>query len=425
MLLESYLSKEGNTPVKSSTLRNIEYSLVGNPYKRAVICILDRTNLVDAHEDVLLCLEDFLWIKLAQIPVESETTFNDRSIVQLSIARLQLWILRDLGEDYFKAYEQPFRYTRILLLCGAFESACEFLFKLATTKVHAVHLAIYFHEKLLLSLTSSNDECMIMIAGSLQQNKADTSLNLPKLIESYVREKCLHDQRRHWLMINYAHVLNSIEHLEADDEFRRLLIDLTGHLDDVHVIYGQWLIEQEDDDSRKRLRFQSALLHRLLAQSDPDEINDVLIGLATTIEEHHQANILIAAMLFELAEEYQRCLNVLCNNITQIILDRLLIPSSTATPSPFVYQLAQRLQILQRKDLVEQQQTFFLLLDIYAFVDYYLRSGQHSRAFLVLRQLRLFPFGKDPDEDEQARQLFASNRHVSSPMVRCRIFFSF
>jgi hypothetical protein len=90
----------------------------------------------------------------------------------------------------------------------------------------------------------------------------------------------------------------------------------------------------------------------------------------------------------------------------------LLIPSSTSSPFPFIYELAQRLQILSTKKPYENQENYFLLLDIYAFVDYYLRVGQHERAFIVLRQLKLFPYGKDYNEDEQARQLFASNKWV-------------
>ncbi len=230
----------------------------------AVICILDRTNLVDAHEDVLLCLEDFLWIKLSQIQIFNETIFHDRTLVQLTIPRLQRWILRDLGEEYFKAYEQPFRYARILLLCGAFESACEFLFKILITKVHSVHLAIYFNEKYLLGLTSSIDECMIMIAGTSQQNKTNTALNLPKLIESYLKEKFVYDQRYYWELINYTYALINIEHLEAGTEFRRLLIHLTTNLDDLHIVYGKWIVETDQDrgEDNKNIKFERGKIIR-------------------------------------------------------------------------------------------------------------------------------------------------------------------
>jgi hypothetical protein len=376
-----------------------------------VICILDRTNLVDAHEDVLLCLEDFLWIKLAQIQISNETSFNDRTTVQLTIPRLQRWILRDLGEEYFKAYEQPFRYARILLLCGAFESACEFLFKIPMTKVHSIHLAIYFNEKCLLGLTSSIDECMIMIAGSSQQNKTNTALNLPKLIESYLKEKFIYDQRYYWELINYTYALINIENLEAETEFRRLLIDLTTNLDDLHIVYGKWII-----DENKILKLERGLLHRLFSHLDDSDIDDVLSSLAMTIEKHHRSNLLVASALFELAEDYSSCIRLASEYVTQIILDRLLISTSIASPSPFVYELAQRLQILSKWN----QQNYFLLLDIYAFVDYYLRNGQHERAFLVLRQLKLFSYGKDSDEDEQARQLFASNKWVISFLLENR-----
>ena len=229
-----------------------------------MICILDRTNLVDAHEDVLLCIEDFLWIKLAQIQSDNENAFHDRTNLQLTIPRLQRWILRDLGEDYFKAYEQPFRYARILLLCGAFESACEFLFKISSTKIHSIHLSIYFNEKRLLGLTSSIDDCMIMIAGNSQQNKCNSAINLPKLIESFVKEKFLHDQQRYWQMINYIYSLNDIDHAEAETEFRRLLIDLTTNFDDLHIVYGRWIIEIDNNSNReiKSLKLEQGLIRK-------------------------------------------------------------------------------------------------------------------------------------------------------------------
>ncbi|CAF2092136.1 unnamed protein product [Rotaria magnacalcarata] len=424
-LLETYLSKEQSTITnisttsttnKSSNIRNIEFSLVGNPYKRAVICILDRTNLVDAHEDVLLCIEDFLWIKLAQIQTINETAFHDRANVQLTIPRLQRWILRDLGEDYFKAYEQPFRYARVLLLCGAFESACEFLFKISSTKVHSIHLSIYFNEKYLLGLTSSIDECMIMIAGNSQQNKTNTALNLPKLIESYLKEKLINNQNRYWELINYAYALINIEHLEAETEFRRLLIDLTTNLDDIHIVYGKWVIVTDNDGcgENRTLKLERGLLHQLLSHIDDVDIDDTLISLATTIEEHHRSHLLVASALFELAHDYSSSLRLASEYMTQLILDRLLIPSSssssTLSPFSFVYELAQRLQILSKIKQDDDQQNYFLLLDIYAFVDYYLQVGQDERAFLVLRQLKLFPYDKNYNDDEKARQLFASNK---------------
>jgi len=421
-LLESYQSKEERNPAanvstistsnaKSSNLRNIEYSLVGNPYKRAVICILDRTNLVDAHEDVLLCVEDFLWIKLAQIPIHNENAFQDRVNVQLTIPRLQRWIIRDLGEEYFKAVEQPFRYARILVLCGAFESACEFLFKLPTTKVHSIHLAIYLNEKCLLGLISATEECMIIVAGNSQQNRNSSQLNLPKLIGSYLREKFLDHQHRYWELINYAYALTNIENTEADNEFRRLLIDLTTNLDDLHLVYGRWAIVDQDEDGndRKTLKLQPGLLHRLLAQQDQADLDELFTSLATTIEEHHHSNLLVAATLYELAGDYQSAVSIGSKYISQLILDRLLMPSSAATPLPFVYDFAQRLQIHSTIDENNNYQEYFLLLDIYSFVDFYFRLGQHERAFLILKQIKLFPYGKDPEEDQQARKLFTSN----------------
>ena len=159
--------------------------------------------------------------------------------------------------------------------------------------------------------------------------------------------------------------------------------------------------------------FSSGLLHRLFSQSDESDIDEVLIGLATSIEEHYHSKLLVASALFELAGDYSSCIRLASDYMTQLILDRLVVSSSISSPFPFVYELAQRLQVLSTTRHDENQQNYFLLLDIYAFVDYYLRPGQSERAFLVLRQLKLFPYGADPDGDEQARQLFSSNRWVS------------
>jgi len=102
--------------------------------------------------------------------------------------------------------------------------------------------------------------------------------------------------------------------------------------------------------------------------------------------------------------------------MSQLILDRLLMPSSTTTPCPFVYDFAQRLQIYSTIDENSTYQEYFLLLDIHSFVDFYLRLGQHERAFLILKQLKLFPYGKDPEEDQQARKLFTANHQVNSSL---------
>jgi hypothetical protein len=160
--------------------------------------------------------------------------------------------------------------------------------------------------------------------------------------------------------------------------------------------------------------FCLGLLHQLFSHLDDSDVEDVLIGLATTIEKHHRSHLLVASALFELAHDYPSCIRLASEYLTQIILDRLLISSSSSTssPLPFVYELAQRLQILSNTKHNENQQNYFLLLDIYAFVDYYFRTGQHERAFIVLRQLKLFPYGKDDDDDEQVRQLLGSNKWV-------------
>lgn len=149
-----------------------------------------------------------------------------------------------------------------------------------------------------------------------------------------------------------------------------------------------------------------------MSHINDSDVDDVLIDLANTMEKYHRSHLLVASALFELAHDYTSAIRLASEYMTQLILDRLLIRSSILSPLSFVYELAQRLQILSKKKDNNDYQNYFLLLDIYAFVDYYLQVGQHERAYLVLRQLKLFPYEKDYNDDEQARQLFASNKWV-------------
>ncbi len=102
---------------------------------------------------------------------------------------------------------------------------------------------------------------MIIIGGSLQQNKTNTALNLPKLIESYLKEKLIYDQNYYWELINYTYTLINIENSEAGTEFRRLLIDLTTNLDDLHIVYGKWIILTINDEreENKTIKFERGM----------------------------------------------------------------------------------------------------------------------------------------------------------------------
>lgn len=153
-------------------------------------------------------------------------------------------------------------------------------------------------------------------------------------------------------------------------------------------------------------------MQKLFRGTDESQLDEVLISLASTIEEHHQNRILVASFLYELSSDFQSAIRLASDYMAQIILDRLLINSSSTSPLPFVYEFAQRLQIRSLTEETEDRQNYFLFLDIYAFVDYFLRPGQHQRAFLVLKQLKLFPYGKDQHEDNHARQIFSSNQRV-------------
>lgn len=64
-------------------------------------------------------------------------------------------ILFVLGEQYYKASEQPHVFFQMLILTGQWESAIDFLIRVDKYRSHAVHMAIAIHELNLLALPAS------------------------------------------------------------------------------------------------------------------------------------------------------------------------------------------------------------------------------------------------------------------------------
>lgn len=115
----------------------------------------------------------------------------------------QFHVYNDGLIEFRRSISPSIRTTAILILCGAFQSTCEFLFQRPTTKVHSIHLAIYLNGPCLLGLTSLLDECMIIVARSSQQNRNNSSLNSSQFIESYRRKTFLDRSSTFLLEIDY------------------------------------------------------------------------------------------------------------------------------------------------------------------------------------------------------------------------------
>ena len=99
------LSPHDESKVRMLYKRSVRNST--DPYKRAVYCILGACDPMDEHSEVATSIDDYLWIKLAQVR-ETEWT----------LSQFQKMMSEDYGESHFNAFEQPVLYFQVLFLTG-------------------------------------------------------------------------------------------------------------------------------------------------------------------------------------------------------------------------------------------------------------------------------------------------------------------
>ena len=107
------LSPHDESKVRMLYKRSVRNST--DPYKRAVYCILGACDPMDEHSEVATSIDDYLWIKLAQVR-ETEWT----------LSQFQKMMSEDYGESHFNAFEQPVLYFQVLFLTGQVWSSTQY-----------------------------------------------------------------------------------------------------------------------------------------------------------------------------------------------------------------------------------------------------------------------------------------------------------
>lgn len=103
--------------------------------------IIAGCDVSEQHLEVAKTTDDFLWIQLSILRLESP----DNSEV-LTYADLQKMVLEKYGEKHFNAGEQHHIYFQVLALTGQFEAAIEFLARTEQYRTHAVHITLALNE---------------------------------------------------------------------------------------------------------------------------------------------------------------------------------------------------------------------------------------------------------------------------------------
>ncbi|KAJ2582035.1 nuclear pore complex subunit, partial [Coemansia sp. RSA 1836] len=137
---------DGSPSLRSSDVP-VTASSLEDPYKAALYKVVGRGNVPKkAVAEVIQTTEDYLWSSLAQIR-DADKIYGGSSAAgghqsRSTLEGLQQMMLKFGPAHFDPSGNSPLLYFRVLLLCGLFESAIDYLLRVEKFQVEAVHMAI-------------------------------------------------------------------------------------------------------------------------------------------------------------------------------------------------------------------------------------------------------------------------------------------
>ncbi|KAJ2159123.1 nuclear pore complex subunit [Coemansia sp. RSA 552] len=396
----------GDVPVTAASLED--------PYKAALYRVVGRGNVPKkAAAEVVQTTEDYLWSALAVIrdgDMVAASSGGNRG--RDTLAQLQQLMLK-FGPTHFDPNgTNPLLYLRVLLLCGAFENACDYLLQIDRFQVEAVHLGVALASMGLLRVPSGADNSMgsfssylveeadqkpaldfsrvvVHYARALSETRTDDAVNylllliLPGLSTDIVRQRTVCEQALVRLLYercseDYAHYLGDIQ----SDGTRKC-----GYLEHLLPLLGITTTEQ----------FSQTIIRRLADRSRDEG------RLADTV------------LLYNLGERYNTVLNVLCKQLGELLYVRAGNLNDTAAISgsgdlddvegvsrAVLMHYKQREHIARVLD-EQAVSTCQTLLSIMDFLNSH-RRGAFEEALEIIEGTQLLPLGGDVSEAAQSAE---------------------
>ncbi|KAJ2860363.1 nuclear pore complex subunit [Coemansia aciculifera] len=331
--------RSGDVPVATTSFVD--------PFKAALYRAIGRGNVPkNADAGAILTTEDYMWINLAQI--RDADKIGSRAGSQQNrdmLETLQASMLKHGPAHFDPSGNSPLLYFRVLLLCGLFENAIDYLLQSERFQIEAVHMAIALVYYKLLRLPTP-------LAGSEPTASAgDSSYLVASESAGSVRGRF--DFSR--LIIHYARALSK-DNADDDAISYLLLLTLPGYLPSQSGISTEQAAAMQ---TRKRSLCEQAIVRILYErqeyahflgdiQSDGTRKRGVLerflplLGI-TTSEQFSQTIIRRLAdrsrdegrladtvLLYNLGERYNTVLNVLCKQLGEVLHQRSMGSSSAA-----------------------------------------------------------------------------------------------
>ncbi|XP_060518052.1 nuclear pore complex protein Nup93 [Cylas formicarius] len=266
-----------------------------DPFKRIIWSVLGCCDVVDEHSEVARTADDYLWLKLSLVCVDSNkddhVKYND----------LQQLVLEEYGEIHYDAFNQPHLYFQVLMLTGQFEAAIEFLTRIERFKVHSVHMALALNEVYMIAGPHDTSAPLIFIDPA--DPKPARRLNLARLIMLYVRAfelNCLDEA------LHYFYHLRNYTNLDGQNLFKVCVADLAIETKQYEKILGR----VQSNGIRIKGLIDQFTDNNVTADSVAQLIGDNLVKKGLCEE---------AINVYDIANNQEEILNYLCSMLSQVV----------------------------------------------------------------------------------------------------------
>jgi len=344
-------------------------------FKRAVYCILSRSDPHEDHTDIISTTDDYVWLKLSQVDCEAQSSGNQQD--SLSLMQLQTLLFETYGESHFNAWQQPILYASVLLLTGQFEAGIEFLSRVEILRCHAVHIALALHEMNLLALPGQVNAPML----SREANDAEgvRRLNLTRLILLYTRKFETTDPCE---ALHYCFFLRSLKGKNGESVFSGCISELVLQSKEFDALLGRL----EPDGCRT-----PGIIDRF--KIDVSEVTEMVAK-----DSERKGLYEDAIKLFELAQNHEKVLELLNKLLGQIVHQS---DGGSGSNRSRVVELAtaiaMRFKTHGHSASPNSAATLFLLLDLATFFSLY-HGEKFADSLEVLKKLRIVALTREEVE---------------------------
>lgn len=299
-------------------------------YKQALFKLIGRVDINKSFPaSVTKDTETWLWLQLSSVreSTNDSSEYTDSLRDRLTLQDLGSRVVK-FGDRHFDAKgTRPLHYFLLLLLCGQFERAVAFLYSRSQFQVDAVNFAaVLSYYGLLRVPPQSKTSHIDILTASIHSSSGQEVMmvDFAKLIQKYVR-LFPHADARAALQYIYLVSLNKDLPRPVGEEQKAKCHDLIRTLIIESRQYFELLGDVRNDGTKSK-----GLIEHNLKLIGLDDSREFLSGIvrAAAVQSETDNRTRDAILLYNLAEEYDRVIEVINRQLGLTVVD----VSNTATP---------------------------------------------------------------------------------------------